>query len=175
MNTSKIKLKYVKHLLLVQFHCPHWLKKLKKNVSLTHLHKKILKMLIFSLGILLILPVQLGHCRLTASCLLEQRGRTCCDKVPASCCPQHEENDGHGGAFFSSVVSFSWAANCSLAVAPATHEWPCFVRQWGTGAVCVSPPPQPGLELELGRQQSLTPAQGLNQQHWSGSTSFSLF
>lgn len=74
-----------------------------------------------------------------SSCLLEQRGRTCCDRVPVTCCPQQEESDSHGGAFFSSVVSFSWAANYSPAVAPSHTQMAvvCQVVPGGQGlSVC---------------------------------------
>lgn len=63
---------------------------------------------------------------------------------------------------------------------PATHKWLWFVRQWlgDRGSVCVTSSPAgppPGLKLEQGRQQSLAPAQGLNQQHSDQSLLLSLY
>jgi len=73
------------------------------------------------------------------------------------------------------VFSFSWAARCSLAMPPSPGHTKGYVGLSGSDlvgvveGVYVSPPPQwghpPELKVEQGRQQSLAPAQGLNQRH----------
>lgn len=113
---------------------------------------------------MLILPMQLGQYRLTASCLLEQRGRTCSDSAPASCCPQREESDSHGGAFFSSVLCFSWAANCSLAVAPSHTQMAvaCQAVAGGQGlCVCHLLPSRAIASAEAGAGEAAGPSPGL--------------
>lgn len=84
--------------------------------------------------------------------------RRCHGKPPASCGPQGKEGDAHGGACFSSVVSFFWASSCRLAVAPGhTRGYDLSGRDRG---LRVSPPPQRG-QLQAGVKPA-TPSSGFS-------------